>query len=126
MGRIVKEVVIGGVARNALFDTGANRSYIVRRAVPKRTERHPVKPAIRVGMGGQHHRLSRVCLVEGTIEGLPVSLKAYPVTEIGHADGKELDLLIGAPVMEEYEIRLDPAKSTLDLTALRRREFVDF
>lgn len=49
-----------------------------------------------------------------------------PVEEIGQADGRELDALIGALTMERWEIKIDPREGTLDLEGLRRREFTEF
>jgi len=51
---------------------------------------------------------------------------AVPVDEIGAADGRKLDALIGARRMEQWEIRLDPKAGALDLEGLRRREFTEF
>jgi hypothetical protein len=48
------------------------------------------------------------------------------VDELGKADGHELDILIGARTMEQWEIRLDPRTGTLDLEGLKRREFTEF
>lgn len=60
------------------------------------------------------------------IEGLDFFGNAVPVDDIGRADGHELDVLIGALVMEQWEIRLDRKNGTLDLEGLRRREFTEF
>jgi hypothetical protein len=45
---------------------------------------------------------------------------------IGHADGQELDMFIGALTMERWEMKLYPKSLTLDLEGLRRREFTEF
>jgi len=41
-------------------------------------------------------------------------------------NGRELDILIGALTMEEWEINLYPKRGTLDLTGLKRREFIEY
>ena len=55
------------------------------------------------------------------------SFKAYVIDEIGVEEGRPLDLLVGATVMEEWEIGLRPQgrRLVLDLRQLRKREFVD-
>jgi len=42
------------------------------------------------------------------------------------ADGQELDVIIGARTMEQWEIRIDPKTGSLDLEGLGRREFTEF
>lgn len=46
---------------------------------------------------------------------------AASVEKIGRTDGHELDVLIGARSMEQWEIRLDPRTGALDWEGLRRR-----
>jgi hypothetical protein len=65
-------------------------------------------------------------LIQGKIEGLDFLADAVPVTELGKADGYELDAIIGALTMERWEIKLDPRSGSLDLEGLRRREFTEF
>ncbi|UCE19434.1 MAG: hypothetical protein JSV84_03555 [Gemmatimonadota bacterium] len=70
--------------------------------------------------------VNEFCLIHGRIEGLDSDTKAVPVDEIGKINGKTLDVLIGALTMEEWEIIPNPKDATLDLSGLRRREFMEF
>jgi hypothetical protein len=49
-----------------------------------------------------------------------------PIEEIGRADDHELDAIIDARTMEQWELRLDRRTGELDLEGLRRREFTEF
>jgi hypothetical protein len=79
-----------------------------------------------VGLGGKEIEIRRYSLLEGKIEGLEFFTDAVPLPEIGHADGRDLDVLVGARTMEQWQIGLDPATGSLNLDALRRREFTEF
>jgi hypothetical protein len=67
-----------------------------------------------------------MCFFNGKIEGLDFFTDAVPVEELGAADGYELDAVIGALTLEQWQIRLDPSTGTLDLEVLRRRELTEF
>lgn len=125
MGRIIKDIEIEGQPAVALFDTGATytcvRSSLVGN-VPKRTVAQPA----RVTLGGREVDIRKLCFVEGKIEGLDFFTDAVSVADIGRADGHDLDVLIGARTMEQWEMKLDPSTGTLDLEGLRRREFTEF
>ncbi|MGQ9602443.1 MAG: hypothetical protein ACUVUT_07230, partial [Candidatus Bipolaricaulia bacterium] len=125
MARIVKTIEIEGKQAVALFDTGASYAY-VRSPLVRKAPRRAMVPPARVGLGGRTIEIREICLIEGEIEGLAFLADAVPVEEIGHADGQELDALIGARTMEQWEIRLDPKTGALDLEGLRRREFTEF
>jgi len=125
MGRIIKQIEIEGQPATALFDTGANYTY-VRADLVQNVPRRRMSPPITVALGGQEIEIREVCLVEGKIEGLPFLTDAVPVAELGEADGHQLDAIIGARTMEQWEIRLDPSTGELDLEGLRRREFKEW
>ena len=125
MGRIVKQIEIEGQPATALFDTGANYTY-VRADLVQNALRRRMSPPITVALGGQEIEIREVCLVEGKIEGLPFLTDAVPVAELGQADGHRLDAIIGAQTMKQWEIRLDPSTGELDLEGLRRREFKEW
>jgi len=125
MGRITKEIEIEGKRAIALFDTGTVHTYIrspLLLDVPKRTVTRPY----RVALGEKEIQVKELCVALGKIEGLEFDAEAVPLEEIGRADGRELDAIIGALTMEKWEIRLDPKKQELDLEGLRRREFTEF
>jgi predicted aspartyl protease len=125
MARIIKTIEIEGQPAVALFDTGATYSYVRSSLVGSAPRRAMTAPA-RVGLGGRDIEILELCLIQGKIEGLGFDTDAVPMAEIGAADGGELDVLIGARTMEQWEIRLDPKSGTLDLEGLRRREFTEF
>ena len=80
----------------------------------------------RVGLGGHAIEIRELCLMQGKIEGLDFMADAVPLAEIGHADGHELDAIIGALTMERWEIKLDPQNGTLGVEGLKRREFTEY
>lgn len=95
-------------------------------APAKETPRMEVPAPPHVALGGKSVEIREVCFIRGKIEGLDFFTDAVPLEEIGHADGYDLDALIGARTMEQWEIRLDPRTGALDLEGLRRREFTEF
>jgi len=125
MARIIKTIEIEGQPAVALFDTGAMYTYVRSSFVREAPKRAMIPPA-RVGLGGREIEIHEYCIIQGEIEGLRFLTDAVPVEDLGHANGHELDVLIGARTMEQWEIRLDPRTGTLDLEGLRRREFTEF
>lgn len=113
MARIIKTIEIEGQQATALFDTGAlytyARSYLVT-DVPRIEVPNPP----RVALGREIIEIQELCFIRGKIEGLDFVAEVVPVAELGQADGHELDALIGARTMEQWEIRLDPRTGTLD------------
>lgn len=109
----------------ALFDSGVVYTYVRAAFTSKSPSTVVVKP-VRVNLGGQTIEIKEECVVNGKIEGLDFFTDAVPVGEIGRADGHELDAVIGARTLEQWEIKLDPKSGTLDLDGLRRREFTEF
>jgi hypothetical protein len=125
MSRIIKTIEIEGHPAAALFDTGATYSY-VRSSLVASASRTAVPVPPRVVLGGKVITIRELCFVRGKIEGLDFMSDAVPLDDIGRADGHELDVLIGARTMEQWEIKLDPKTGALDLEGLRRREFTEF
>lgn len=109
----------------ALFNTGALYSY-VRSSLIREVPRREIVPPARIALGGRDIEIRELCFVQGKIEGVDFLADAVPVDDIGHSDGYDLDVLIGAPTMEQWEIRLDPRTGTLDLEGLKRRELTEF
>ena len=125
MARIIKTVEIEEEPATALFDTGALYTYVRSNLAPDAARiRIPSPP--RVVIGGRTIEIRELCFVRGKIEGLDFTTDAVPIDELGKADGYDLDVLIGARTMEQWEIKLDPRTGTLDLEGLRRREFVEY
>lgn len=125
MARIVKTIEIEGKEVVALFDTGAVHTYI-RRNLAEGVPRRSILKKFKVTLGAKAIEVDEFCLIHGRIEGLAFDTKAVPVDEIGKINGKELDILIGALTMEEWEIIPNPKDATLDLSGLKRREFTEF
>lgn len=124
MARIIKSIEIEGQPAMALFDTGAVLTH-VRAALVAKIFRKPVARPFRVALGGRSIEIRELCLIGGNIEGLEFDTDAVPVDEVGYADGHELDIIIGARTMEQWEILLDPRTGALNLEGLRRREFTE-
>ncbi|MFH1562331.1 MAG: hypothetical protein ABIF11_02770 [Nitrospirota bacterium] len=125
MGRIIRRIEIEGREAVALFDTGAVSTYVRKDYLinsPKKIVREPYH----VALGGKMIEIKEICLIGGSIEGLPFDTEAVPIDEIGKADGCELDAIIGAITMEQWEVRIDPRRGILDLEGLKRREFTEF
>ena len=79
-----------------------------------------------VGIGGKIIIVQEECVIRGQIEGLEFTMKAIPIDDIGTVNGREIGAIIGATAMEEWEMRIDMAKAELDLSGLRRREFIEY
>ncbi len=125
MSRVIKKIEIEGQEVNALFDTGAVNTYILKDMVanvPILSIEQPYK----VGLGGDTIEVTEVCVFRGKIEGLGFDGKAIPVEKIGKIDGNNVEAIIGVLVMENWEISVNPKDGTLDLTGLRRREFTEY
>jgi len=121
--RLVRNLSIEGRPAVALFDTGSVRSYVARE-ICESAPRIKVRVPYAVGLGGKMITISEECIVRGEIEGLQLTMKVAPIDDIGTIEGRKLGAIIGAAAMEEWEIRLDLAKGELDLSGLRRREFI--
>ncbi|MEW6685422.1 MAG: hypothetical protein AB1393_04365 [Candidatus Edwardsbacteria bacterium] len=123
--RIVKETEIEGKKATALFDTDSMHTYVSSRlleGVPIRFLSRPYK----VALGGRVIEVKEHCSIQGKIEGLDFHTEVVPIDEVGRVDGKEVDIIIGALTMEEWEIIPNPKDATLDLSGLKRREFTEF
>lgn len=127
MGRILRDLDISGTKRRAVFDTGSTTSFIQKNALPKCAVCIKVKD-IEVAMAGKHQKTNKRCLIQGELEGIPFEFDAFVLDDIGelHERGEKhhLDVLIGATTMEEWNIGLKPKQQDLDLTDLKKREFL--
>jgi len=128
MSKALREVGLGDRMVWALFDSGAGRSYIVRGAIPLGAVEGRDQTAREVGLGGRGHRIQewRTLVVEA--DGCDFSFKAYVLDEIGVEEGRPIELIIGAPALEEWQIGIRPEGRRLvpDLSRLRGGSFVDF
>lgn len=124
MANILRKVSIEGRETIALFDTGSARSYVLK-TLSQGASRVTVKPYT-VGIGGRTITVREECILKGEIEGLEFTIKAVPIDELGSINGYAIGIIIGATAMEEWEIRIDMAKAELDLSGLKRREFIEY
>lgn len=125
MSRLIKTIQIEGKPAKALFDTGAFHTYVVREylgAVPIGAVATPYT----VSLGGESFVVRERALINGEIEGLGFDTVAVPVDSLGAADGHELDAIIGAVTLEQWEITVNPKDGTLGLEGLKRREFTEY
>jgi len=123
MARIVKEIEVGGKRLKALFDSGSLRSYV--RAEFRPPFSRKVSP-ITIGLGGAVRHLDERCDLTAMIDGLEFDMMAYIVEDLGETEYGRLDAIIGALIMEEWYIKLDPQRGELDLSGLRKREFTEY
>jgi len=126
MARIIKTIEIEEVPAVALFDTGALYTYVSSSLAQDAPRIKMPSPSPRVAIGGRTVEIRELCLIKGKIEGLGFATDAVPIDELGKVDGYDLDVLIGARTMEQWEIKLDLRTGTLDLDGLRRREFTEY
>jgi len=127
MGRIYEIVDVNGKQLNTLFDSGAVRSYIVRR-VAEEIGLHiePLKDTFEVGLGGKTQKIDECSIVQGNIRENPFNLIAWVVEEIGKDErGREIELLFGATDMQTWNIHMDMEKAELDLSRFRK-EFIEY
>lgn len=129
MSEALREVRVGNRNLWTLFNSGAGRSYVLGGAVPPSAPKGKDLRPTMVGLGGRDRKIREWRHVDAVVDGCSFSFKAYVLDEIGTEEGRSVELIVGAPVMEEWEIGLQPAgrrRLVLDLTRLRERSFVDF
>ncbi len=105
MSRPLGEAEIEGKIMNAILDTGAWRSYI-RLELADEFPIGPVQP-FEVKLGGETFRVREGRLVSGTIkdtEGRAYQFGnvLYPISDLGQENGKKIDLLFGAVILEDW------------------------
>ena len=105
MSRPLVETEIEGKILNAILDTGAWRSYI-RLELAREFPVVPVQP-FEVKLGGETFRVKEGRLVSGIIkdtEGRAYQFGnvLYPVSDLGQENGKKIDLLFGAVILEDW------------------------
>ncbi len=124
MARTFKNILIEGKEAYALFDTGSIRSDIRKEFASK--IKWKIDP-FRVGLGGYSFEINEACATNCEMEGLRFDIEAHPVEDIGSDEyGRRIDAIIGALSMEKWALIPDPKTGLIDLTALRKREFLEF
>lgn len=118
MGRVRTNIVVKGRKFWALFDPGSRNTYILPHVVDGFAGITLSKP-FKVGLGGKVQRLKRACEFEAKVEGKVVHIEAYIIDKLGKdEDGKEIEVLFGALMMQKWGIRVFP-----DLPAPRPNTF---
>jgi hypothetical protein len=125
MGRVYRELKVSGHKLWTLFDTGSRNTYVIEQAAAGLHIERSASPR-KVALGGRTHRLTRVCLLKGRVEGKSVEMDAYLLKELGVDDnGRPIEVLFGALAMQKWGIRVCPDTESLDLTHYSR-EFVEY
>lgn len=124
MARTFKEMKIEGKEAFVLFDTGSLRSYVINEFASE--IKRKIIP-FKVGIGGFSFEIDESCLLNCEIEGLEFDIEAHPIEELGTDErGRRIEAVIGAIGMEKWGLIPDPSTGAIDLTALRKREFIEF
>jgi len=125
MGRIRQMIDIHGRESWTLFDSVARNTYIIPDVASVLVTSDLAEP-FRTALGGEVRETTKTALLEGKLEGLPISTHAMVIDEIGQDDdGKPIEILFGALAMQQWGIRLIPEKEKLDLSHYPK-EFVEF
>ena len=125
MGRVRAFIDVDDRRCWTLFDSGARNTYVTRDVADQLVmwdlaEEQPT------AIGGQIHRVSRMCALQAKVEDHWVQTHARIIDEIGKDEnGTSIDVLFGALAMQEWGIQLDLPNERLDLTHYPR-EFVEF
>ncbi|MBI4614967.1 MAG: hypothetical protein HY720_15250 [Planctomycetes bacterium] len=108
-----------------LFDTGARNTYVLASALSGLTV-VPLKVPRKASLGGKVHAIDRACFLEAVVEGKPVEGDAVVIDEIGlDEEGRAIEVLFGALLMQKWGIKVCPETESLDLTHYPK-EFVEF
>jgi hypothetical protein len=125
--RIIKTIEIEGKSAAALFDTGAFHTCVLKKYLKGKKKRLvSVARPYEVSLGGMTFVVRAEAIVNGKIEGLDFNTTVVPIDTLGRADGHDLDAIIGAITMEQWEITVSPKDGSLGLEGLKRREFTDY
>jgi hypothetical protein len=114
MSRVIKTIEIEGQPAQALFDTGAFHSYLLRRYLEEMPDRFvPVAKPYGVALGGETFAVREHALINGKIEGLDFNTMVVPVEHLGMENHRDLDAIMGASTMNPWEITLNPGDGCL-------------
>ena len=130
MSRIFQELEVKGKKLLTLFDTGSDITYVAKDALSKGI--HCEKMQERTyHLASETHKITQSCILPIKLDGQDFVIQAFVVNSIGGGrkpmeTNRKIDLLFGAVMMEEWDIKLDPKKKKLDISGLKKREFVSF
>jgi len=130
MSRPLVEVEIEDKRLNAILDTGSRRSYI-RRELAEGLFVAPIQPFI-VRLGGETLKIQEGRLVSGLVKdssgrSYRFSSVLFPVRDLGEEDGKRIDILFGAVVLEDWGTVIDESTTLpqVDYRILRKGELIE-
>jgi len=130
MARPLVEVEIKDKKLNAVLDTGSRRSYIQYEHA-KGFGIAPVQP-FEVKLGGKTLKLKQGKFVSGIVKdskgrAYHFSNVLFPVRDLGEEDGKRIDVLFGAVILEDWGAAIDESATPpqVDYRILRKGELVE-
>ena len=125
VGRITQNIKVDGRECWTLFDTGARNTYVTS-SVAQILKTSEMSHAYRTALGGDVRETKIAAILEGEIEGHPITTHALVLESIGEDDGgRNIEILFGALAMQQWGIRPVPDEERLDLTHYPK-EFVEF
>ncbi|MFQ6093498.1 MAG: aspartyl protease family protein [bacterium] len=118
MSRPLVEIEIDGKKLNALLDTGAHRSYI-REQIVEKFPKGPVEP-FEVKLGGEILKFGEVRMVSGVVKDsrgrrYRFTEHLFEVKDLGEENGKRIDALLGARVLEDWGTQIDESVTPPDI-----------
>ena len=130
MSRPLVEVEIDGKKLNAVLDIGSRRSYI-RAEWIRDFPKAPVEPFV-VMLGGKHFSFTEVRIVTGFVKDTAerkyrFTQFFFEVDDLGEENGKRVDVLLGAGILEDWGTVIDESVSPpeVDYRILRKGELVE-
>jgi len=129
--RVVKKGKMCGKLVNILFDTGALNSYVRMEIINNECILGKINEVPHVViLGGKKIRVTKKYVISCEIDGVVFSIYAVPVDDLGTIRTPEgeikLDVIIGALDMERWGIIVIPSKNDVDLSAIKKGEFVEY
>lgn len=116
MGRIYNTIDVRGRKYWTWFDSSALHTYVTS-DVANSLVTSNLKEPLRAAIGGSVHQITQTAIFNGELEGLPISIHAMVVDQIGDDEsGNPIEILFGALAMRQWGIRLIPEQQKLDLT----------
>jgi len=125
MGRVRQAIEVDGRQCWTLFDTGARNTYVTE-AVAQLLATSTTPQPIRTALGGAVRETRTAALLEGRVQGRPISTHALVLDQIGFdEEGNRIEILFGALAMQQWGIRPVPDEERLDLSHYPQ-EFTEF
>lgn len=130
MGRPIVEVEIGNLKLNAILDTGSHRSYIKKEIA----EKFPVAPVekFEVKLGGECITITEGRFITGIVKDTEgrsyrFSNVLFPIKELGQENGKEINILFGSVILEDWGAVIDDSvmPPKVDYSILRKGELTE-